>query len=200
MTRSSAAMVRSEDVTEISFKGLLPQLIDVLHALTDGYESLSRKLRDARLEDTCHSVPVVERCLQAGPSEDPRSSVGSRPNVSIGIRREPTMDNIEVDTGRTSVSGFGNGSVPEPRIGVSVVPVSATVPEAASPSDPPAAIGSHPDTLADLSSETSARPDGLNSAEPGKTTTARVNRDYNFFDELDARLAGLKDPADRSED
>ena len=48
---------RSEDVTDFSSKGLLPQLIDVLHALTEGQELLSRKVREARLEHYRHMEP-----------------------------------------------------------------------------------------------------------------------------------------------
>ncbi len=197
ITGDGDATARSEDVTDISSKGLLPRLIDVLHALTEGQELLSRKVRDARLEYTCHSATVVERCSLAKPSDfaAPRSIVGTSPNASIGIRREPPADNVELGAGPTSANGFGNGSLPEASIGFSAAPVGATVPEAASPSNPPAAIVTHAGTPADLSSETSARTDWLNSARPGETTTAPLNRDYNFFDELDARLSDLQDPA-----
>jgi|GEM_PF-4945028 len=201
MTEDRAATARSEDVTGISSEGLLPQLIDVLHALTEGQELLSRKVRNARLEYTSRST-LVERCPQVEPSDfaAPRSLVGTSPNASIGIRQEPPTDNIESGAGPTSVNGFGNGSSPEPSIGASAAPISATVPEAASPSNPPATIVTHADTPADLSNETPARTDWLNSAGLGETTRAPSNRDYNFFDELDARLAGLQDPADRSGD
>ena len=193
---------RREDAADISSKGLLPQLIDVLQALTEGQESLSRKVRDARLEYTCHPAPDVERYPQAEPSDfvAPRSFVVTSPNASIEIRRESPTDNVELGAGPTSDNGVGNGSLSEPSIGVSAAPVSVTVPEAASPSNPPAPIVTHAGTPADLSSEMSARTDRLNSARPGETTTAPLNRDYNFFDELDARLADLQDPADRSGD
>jgi ubiquitin len=198
MTGDSAATARSEDVSDISSKGLLPQLIDVLHALTDGHESLARKVRDARLEYTRYSVPIVESGLQVEPA-DTRLSVGTSAHASIGVRRKPATKKVVLDTGETSVNGFGNGHVPEPSNGASSVPVKATVPEAVAPPDP-AAIVSHAGTPAELSSEPSARTDGVNSARHGETTTAPVNRDYNFFDELDARLADRQDPADRSED
>jgi hypothetical protein len=198
---------RREDAADVCSKGLLPQLIDVLHTLTEGQESLSRKIRDVRLEHTCHSAPVVERCPQAEPPNfaAPRPFVGTSPNGSIEIRREPPTDNVELRTGPASDNSFGNGSSPEPSIGVSAAPLSATVPEAESPSNPtasasnpPAVTVTHAGTPADLSSETSARTDWLNAARPVETTTAPLNRDYNFFDELDARLADLQDPADRS--
>ncbi len=190
------------DAADLSSKGLLPQLIDVLHALIEGQESLSHKIRDLRLEYTCQSAPVVERCPEAEPSEfaAPPSFVGTSPSGSIEIRRELPTDNVEMGAGPTSDNSFGNGSSPEPSIGVSAAPVNVTVPEAESSSNPPAPIVNHAGTPADLSSETSARTDWLNSAQPGETSTVPLNHDYNFFDELDARLADLQDPADRSGD
>ena len=199
MTRSSAAMVRSEDVTEISSKGLLPQLIDVLHALTDGHESLSRKLRDARLEYSCHSALVVGRCRGVEQFASPHSSLGTSPNRSIEIHREPPTNKVELVPGPSSVNGFSNGSVPEPSNEAPAVHLSATLPEA-SPPNPPAAVVSQGGTPVDNSRETSARTNPYNSPSPRETTTAPVDHDYNFFDELDARLADLQDPADRSDD
>ena len=197
-----AVTARRDAVTDISSKGLLPQLIDVLLALTQGQESLSRKVRDARLEDTCRSTPVAERCPQAEPSDFDAlgAFVSTSSNASIELRREHPTDSVDLGTGPTSLNGVANGSLPESSGGVSAAPVSATVPNAASPSNPPAATVTHGGTPADLSSETSARKDWLTSARPADPTTAPLNRDYNFFDELDARLADLQDPADRSED
>ena len=48
----------SSDVTDISSKGLLPQLTDVLHALTDSHELLLCKVRSVRLEHMS-TVPLV---------------------------------------------------------------------------------------------------------------------------------------------
>jgi hypothetical protein len=55
-------------------------------------------------------------------------------------------------------------------------------------------------TPADLSSGPSDPTDRIDSAPPVETTTASLNRDYNFFDELDSRLADLQDAPDRSGD
>ncbi len=193
---------RREDAADISSKGLLPQLIDVLHALTEGQKALLRKTRDASLEYTCHSAPDVERCRQAEPSDfvTPRFLVGTSLNASLETRREPPMDNVELGAGPNSDNSFGNGSLSGRSIDVAAAPVSMTVPEAESPSNPAAPIVARAGTPTDLSSEMSARTDLLISARPGETTTAPLNRDYNFFDELDARLADLQDPADRSGD
>jgi hypothetical protein len=192
---------RSEDAADFSSKGLLPQLIDVLRALTEGQELLSRKVRETRLEHNRHTDPVIEGRRQTGPPDPlrPRTFVGSGPDASIGLRRGPPSDSIELIVGPTSVSGFGTGPWPEQSLGASE-PVASTVPEASSPFNPPATIVTHADTLAAYSSESSARTDWLDTAPPGETTSGSLNRDYNFFDELDARLADLRRPIDRSKD
>ena len=41
--------------------GLIPQLIDVLHILTEGQDLLSRKIRTARLDESRDPVPIVEQ-------------------------------------------------------------------------------------------------------------------------------------------
>jgi len=190
------ASAQSEDVIDISSKGLLPQLIDVLHALTEGQELLSRKVRDARLEHACHSSTVVDRRPQAEPADDPSSRLSRSPDGSFGVHGGPPMDNVELGAESTSIDCFANASLPEPSGRASE---NATDRKVASPSDTPEAIETHSGMPADTSSEPSARTDWLNSAQPGEMTTASLNRDYNFFDELDARLADLEDPADRSE-
>jgi hypothetical protein len=180
-------------VTDISSKGLLPQLIDVLHALAEGQELLSRKVRNARLEHNDHMTLFVQTCRQSEFSDfaGPRPFVGNGPTTSIGTLRGHPSDNVELGAGPTSIESFSNGSSPE-SIGSSAVSASATVPEAASPSNPPAASVTH----AGAAPETPARTDWLNSVPPGETTTAPLNRDYNFFDALDAKLADLQDAVD----
>ena len=196
----SPVTARSEDGIDVPSKGLLPQLIDVLHALTEGQELLSRKVRDARLEHACHSSLAAERRPDDTPSDFAAQHVlvGTSPIASLGIRQGTPKNNVELGAGPTSVNGNGNGngngSLPEPSTGISATPVSATVPVASSPSNPPAAIVTHAGTPADPSSETT-RTDWLNSARPIETNTAPLNRDYNYFDELDARLADLQGPA-----
>ena len=49
-------------MTDISSKGLLPQLTDVLHALTDSHELLLLKLQSVRLEHM-NVVPSATGCL-----------------------------------------------------------------------------------------------------------------------------------------
>ena len=189
----------SEDVSHLPSKGLLPELIDVLHALTEGQELLTRKVRDATVEHGCHSVPVVERCRRAESSDCDarRTSVVTSANASVGMRSERTSDKTELGArGSTSVDNSGNGSLPEPSMGDSAAPVNATV-HAPSPSIPPLPIVTDVGSPNHLSHGTPVRADELNSAQSDETTSESLNRDYNFFDELDARLADLPDPADQ---
>jgi hypothetical protein len=101
--------------------------------------------------------------------------------------------------GPASINSIGESSLPEPSIGSSAALVT-TVPGVASPSNPPEAIVTHAGTLADPSNGTPAGTDLPNSKPPDETAPASLNHDYNFFDELDARLAGIEDHADPSGD
>jgi hypothetical protein len=183
MSEDHAAIVgpvtaRHEDVTDISSIGLLPQLIDVLRALAEGQELLLRKIRDAKLENTSTSVLVVDRYPQA------------------------EADNGELRAGPTSGNCPGNGSSSEPGIEASVGPGPATAVGAAPLSDPLTETQTDVGPAADLSSERTPRTEEFNSARHDETATGMGtgNHNYNFFDELDARLADLQDPVHRSED
>jgi hypothetical protein len=168
---------RSEAVPDISSKGLLPQLIDVLRALAEGQEQLLRKVREAKLENSSSSVHVVERYPQA--------------EADNGELRGPTAANCP-----------GNGSSSEPGIEASVGRGPATAPGAPPLSNPLTETQTDVGPAADLSSDMSPGTEGLNSARHGETATGMgtKNHNYNFFDELDARLADLQDPAHRSGD
>ena len=131
------------DVIDASSKGLLPQLIDVIHTLTEGQDALTRKVRDAWIEFSYRSASYGESQLQAEPSD----------------------------------SVFAE-SLPGP--------VVELIPDAG-------AVTRAPLGRANESSGT----EWLNSAANGELTVAPGNRDYNFFDELDARLADLHDAADQ---
>jgi len=200
-TNNDPLTVPSEDSTNISAKGLLPQLIDVLHALTEAQEMLSRRVRDAGLEHTRRPAAVDERWAQTDFSDSaiPGFFLGASSDAAVGFRRHPPMDDVEVDARQTTVGGLGDGPLPDPKVDGSAAPVSAAAPQA-TPSSPPSGTA-NPAVMPDDLHETSTRTDGTNSVIPGgETSTAPSNRDYNFFDELDARLADLQDPSDRSGD
>ena len=191
---------RSMDGPDIASKGLLPQLIDVLHALTEGQELLSLKVRNARLGHSGQVTPITEVPPQPTRSDltDSGTLLGSDPTALIGtLQGQPSTEIAELGAASTSTDGLGNGSLPEP-IGVPAASMSGAVPAALTePAVAPAAIV--------ISSERHDLTDRL--VDPQQTSDATgtsLNHDYNFFDELDSRLADLQrltdplDPEDRS--
>jgi len=185
-------------MSDVPSEGLLPQLIDLLYALTEGQKLLSSKVRDARVEHTRRSTSLVER--QNDSFDDLGASGTASRNALLTTRESPT-DNDAWDAGQTSPNAFSNGSPPEPNMGVITAPANAMVPEERSSSDPPAVTVTHAGPAGDPSSETHVQTDRLDPAHlDGEETAAPLNRDYNFFDDLDARLAGLDDSPDKSGD
>ena len=123
--------------------------------------------------------------------------VGVSPDALVGIPRELSTDNLELGAELTSFNGLDDGFL-EPSTGVSAAPVDGVVPEMASRSNSLAAVTTHVATPTDHSIEPSAHTDWFNwlNQADGRATASSVNRDYNYFDELDARLADLQDPSD----
>jgi len=126
--------------------------------------------------------------------------LGASSDATVGTRREPPRDNVEAAAGRKTIGGLGDGPLPKPKVDGSAPPVGATAQLATSPSSPASGIANAAVMPNDLP-ESSPRTDGLDSAVPGgETPRSPSNRDYNFFDELDARLADLQVSPDRTGD
>ena len=189
-------MAIRSDVTHISSKGLLPQLTEVLHALSDSQELLLLKLQSVRLEH----ISVVPSGIEEFPHAQFLAFVNPRPPAVVDTKTGTTtdahralpIDVIELRSDppskwlvspETDVSpGVANASVithpetPTPlRTSTGVVTAdrgldALTPPRAPTPSERPLAV--------------QAKPAGAESADCN----------YNFFDELDARLAHLKNP------
>ncbi len=181
---------RRQDATAGFPVGLIPQLIDVLHILTEGQSFLSGKIRAARLDESDHSIPNVEQLdrfqIPVEQSVVGRNSASletprPRPAERTGFYGQATrVSTISVDCPSVPGLDFG-GTVASP----------ASVPGSAPSSDPTrinikeagrSSSGPHVDSVP------------LEPATPDGTTALRLHRDYNFFDELDARLATLQDP------
>jgi hypothetical protein len=143
---------RIEDVTS-SRKGLLPQLVDVLHAMADSQKLLIHRIRKAQLER-----------LSGRPLE-----VDQSPPV-LGLAPEPAdAPFLTIPTVRIPVCEQYDSSSPvteEMR------------------SDPAVATASI----------------RLEEARQNKRKGESGSRSYNFFDELDARLADLPGPANRADE
>jgi hypothetical protein len=184
---------RRQDTTAGFPVGLIPQLIDVLHILTEGQDLLSRKIRTARHDESSNAVPIVEQLEHFQiPAGQPVVSSGS---AVVETPSTPPSDDVEFDGGATATKAFGIDCPSDPgmKVGGADTPP-ANDPDSASRSDSPE-IGS-PDAIANTSSASVIQPVPLHSAPPAETTTAPLRRDYNFFDELDANLASLPDPTD----
>jgi hypothetical protein len=182
---------RRQDKTAGFPVGLIPQLIDVLRILTEGQDLLSRKIRAARHDDSSHSVPIVERleCFQI-PGVQPIVSSGSDP---LEAPPTPPSEDIEFDgeTTRANTFGIGRPSNPDIEVGGLDTPP-ARVPDSATPFDSPAVTTIN--AMGDPSCAPVAQSAPLDSVPPAETTASPLRRNYNFFDELDARLAGLQHP------
>ena len=172
--------------------GLIPQLIDVLHILTEGQDLLSRKIRTARLDESRDPVPIVEQIERFEiPAVRPIVDSGS---ATVETPPTPPSEDIEFDGETTPANFFGMDHRSDPGIedgGADTPP--AGVPDSASPSDSPALTSA--EAMGDPLSVSVVQSVPLDSVPPAEpTTTSSLRRDYNFFDELDAKLASLQDP------
>jgi hypothetical protein len=178
---------RREDAAAGFSVGLIPQLIDVLHVLTEGQVLLSRKIRAARLDESSPTAAIAE---PPGRFEIPAGQSGS---PTVGTARATGPEDIVFDPGTMPTSTSVIDCPPDPGVEVGGVDTaSAGVLESAPPSHQPAM------TLGDVPNDPPPRPvtqpEMLESVPPAESTASPLRRDYNFFDELDARLASLNDP------
>jgi hypothetical protein len=182
---------RHQDTADGFPLGLIPQLIDVLHILTEGQCLLSGKIRAARLDEASHSVAIVGRldCLQIAVEQPVVVGSSTPPESPHALRAE--QSELEEETPWAATFDVDCPTDPGVEVGGAVVP-SASVPISVPSSESPAAVnvkmtGVHSSGL-DVESVS------LESALPSRTAASPLRRDYNFFDELDARLASLQEP------
>lgn len=178
-------------------KGLLPQLVEVLYALADSQELLTHRIRTAHLElvqgpggdESWRAAPLNPK-VQAEHlfvSTDPipgRDSVGlfvpGSTELSADLSGEPARADL-------SLGAAGNSHVPDDAEGVALpnMPMDATT-SIDEPGDP-----DHP---------TPMQPSDFPVKGWDGTTTGPGDDGYNYFDELDARLAELGNLESRSEE
>ena len=167
---------RRQDTTDGFPVGLIPQLIDVLHILTEGQGLLSGKIRAARLDESSHSGRHV-----VGSSSTPFETPRPRP-----------AEHGELDEETTRANTFGINYPSDPGVEVGgPVASPANVPESAPSSDSPATTNTK--VTGEPSNGPVANSVSLESEASAGTTASPLHRDYNFFDELDAKLASLQD-------
>jgi hypothetical protein len=180
-----------QDTTEGFSVGLIPQLIDVLQVLTDGQDLLLRRIRAARLGESSHSVSHVE------PLEGLQVDVGqSRPDaeVDVGGRHRAPSQEMNVDEDAVQAGSNGVGYARDRGVAVGRAHAADAHADARQPPLPAEPRPTpKPDTVSDPSDRPAAlsiRADGL---PPNETAEEALRRNYNFFDELDAKLASLRD-------
>lgn len=173
---------QSDDGVDVTLPdGLLPQLIQVIHVLSDGQNILSCRIRAARIEFSNHFErdteielpPWQPRPIPTDPIPTDRVLQGPAPIESV----------LSVET--------VPGSVPP-----SAAPPSPGAP--ARKSLPSELVNLPPGpTLDDVTERTTTNWRSPSRSEEPNMVTA--DRNYNFFDELDARLADLHADPDPSE-
>jgi hypothetical protein len=189
---------------------LLPQLTDVLYALTDSQELLLGKLRSVRLEHRCgeHSsidesqdTEAVPETVRRGPALVPLTTAetvddrDASPTREIGDADRPIpiwLGPTESNATRDATTGFAPDAVN-----------AANAANAANASDiaAPSPVVTQPVVVAQnhhmdaAASTQSAIPSVDSSAEhPEAPADEPSDRNYNFFDELDAKLTSLSNP------
>jgi hypothetical protein len=182
-----------------SSRGLLPQLVDVLHALADCQELLTHRLRQAHLEllgvassDGEESWrPLCPEMVR----QDVRSPVPTNPAAGYD-----EYESFSSDTGNwTTVASGVDGS--DSTSDLSVDPASAlpNQPGVETSDTRTEALKSFDDFNAHQEMFATYL-DGLEPTNPDTTNVDSGTRSYNFFDELDARLADLDSSGNGSEE
>jgi hypothetical protein len=177
-------------VADISSKGLLPQLTDVLHALTDSHELLLRKLQSVRLGH----INVVPLVFEASPHAEfldfaspPRPAlINSKIDTTSDVHRALAIDAIDESTGLTSRVRS------ESDVSVGITAATAQAHAETSVQLRPSAEAVTPcgDRGAAVLAQAPTPPEWPLAVHAASTDSESA-RSYNFFDELDARLADL---------
>jgi hypothetical protein len=173
-------------VNETSSPGLLPQLIDLLRALADSQELLTQRVRSAHLE-----------LLGNHPPSDTDSLPGWQTNRSVVSPVGPVLRDRDTLHDGTEMTVGPPRPNDDPIVSSTSAQEGAAVDRSgASPSDRPLVAAAH---MEEQSVPTSSVPPERDE-DTGQDTAgaARIDRDYNFFDDLDARLADLRRLGNRS--
>jgi len=182
-------------VSEASSKGLLPQLTDVLHALTGSHALLLSTLQSVRLEHMCLVAPVVGLIGEPSdraPGDDVIVGWPSRFETTTSHTSEAAeaIDEAEPGASWSQIAAVDSDTGTEPVVAATdVADVVATLLSPASAEmvchigDSGAVVSRQPP-----SPREKREPEGVSAGGADSE-----DRNYNFFDELDARLAGLGD-------
>jgi hypothetical protein len=201
-------------VTDVSSKGLIPQLTDVLHALTDSHERLLvtvQALRQGRGPNRpdhafgghtfpakpLHSEPPDRTGLQSP------SVLGQAIAPTNGLRDQRPPREVESVNGSKSLAlgEFVARPVIDPltrndaetELRPDTAPPPLTQSEDVAAQDDPD-VAPPPDPLSPPGGSSNGSTNGTERAHSNGTQTTSGDRNYNFFDELDAKLTDIQDP------
>ena len=188
-------------MTDTSSKGLLPQLTDVLYALTDSHELLWRKLQSVRLEHMGGDQLSIEESRRAQALADAELREPALVETTIDATTDANCaspsDEIEETTQLTPTwlgpTEFDSSS------GVTAGPVtgqSDTSMPSGSVTEANVLLPSHERDAAATSP--APIPTDPSTAHSDPPAAEPAERNYNFFDDLDVRLTSLKDPESES--
>ena len=169
-------------------KGLLPQLVDVLHALADSQELLTDRIRGAHPELLGVHLREVGNSLPQGRSDPYVPCLIATSQVPVHGPNE----SLFAHTGEVAIAGpalnhtdaISNGHSQLPAITDSLADVT-TQPHRLTEEAIPVAG----DDIVEQA--TPGKPGDVENTGSEPTQVDSDNRNYNFFDELDARLAVL---------
>jgi hypothetical protein len=183
-------------VTDFSPRGLLPQLTDVLEALAESHERLLWRVRELRAQySPAEASGVGDLSSAPGDSHtlgNPALSVGTdTPATRTQAESRPPLDVAEASPEsprHASTDVGGDRGVETPAFGVQQTE-ERTLP----PVDATAAGRSQKESARGQSPATAVEP--IPTQHAGQVEAESADRNYNFFDELDDRLARLdQDP------
>jgi hypothetical protein len=184
-------------MTDVSTKGLLPQLTDVLHALADSHALLLSKIQSVRLEHISADYSEVEMIEESsgaalGDEVDLVSPTLVDQKTSPKLEVPGAIPIDEVESSRSSNRIASSEFETSPSRAVAATDQADQVATSPSPASAEM-VTPHGDLVATVSTQTPSLPDGSEAQHVDPAGAGSENRNYNFFDELDARLAGLGD-------
>ncbi len=192
-------------MTDISSKGLLPQLTDVLHVFTDSHQLLLCKVRSVRLEHMSSWPLAVEKSLHTQFADFvdscPLALVATKTGTRNDTYRAFGVDRTETGKGPSSPASSDSD------LSADLAPASAEVTHPKAPVHWCTSTGTSTeivtprhDTDAAIPTQAPTPPEGPTSALADTNSAESANRNYNFFDDLDMRLAALNNPESGSEE
>jgi hypothetical protein len=186
-------------VTDFSSKGLLPQLTDVLEALTSSHELLLLKLQSVRFQHVRDDSAMISHLparaqrfdskglgLSAPITPRPQTRGEDQPGLSADADQPvPSTDSMESSTGSHPHARPKSDPVSD------IEPVDFAGQSTRAPASITALTRRDDDRSAFAESPTTIDPEQPSYLDESEANLA--NRNYNFFDELDDQLAGLDD-------